>query len=267
MADIEDTPPATQPLPTAAATRLLPGQPTPATLPDPADLRPAGPARRWTWLLGGLTAGAGAVALTLSLVANLVDPAPTATPTAAVTTAATVPGGPPASSGPAGPATADYTTLVDGCALLRPETVERYIKGGTCTAPTPVGGATSSRGMWTSKDSGYVDAQVGVMLSPLAVSLYQQMLTTGRTTATGTGAKITDDRAVPGLGDQATLLYISYSGFGHVDLTAVRHNALVTVRYSASTHSGPALKDVPGDTAEAAAIACAKDVLGTLTTS
>ncbi|WP_329500422.1 hypothetical protein [Kitasatospora herbaricolor] len=266
MADIEDTPPATQPLPTAAATRVLPGQPTPATLPDPADLRPAGPARRWTWLLGGLTAGAGAVALALSLVANLVDPTPTATPTAAVTTPATVPGG-PSPSGPATPATADYTTLLDGCALLRPETVERYIKGASCTASNPVGGVTLSRGMWTSKASGYFDAQVSVMLSPLAETVYQQMLTTSRTTATGTGAKITDDRAVPGLGDRAALLYISYSGSGHVDLTAVQHNALVTVRYSASTHSGLALKDVPSDTAEAAAIACAKDALGTLTTS
>ncbi|MFF1867672.1 hypothetical protein [Kitasatospora herbaricolor] len=269
MADIEDTPPATQPLPTAAATRVLPGQPTPATLPDPADLRPAGPARRWTWLLGGLTAGAGAVALTLSLVANLVEPAPTATPTVAVTTPAAAPGG-PSSSGqvtPATPVTTDYTTLVEGCALLRPETVERYIKGAACTTPNPVGGVTLSKGAWTSKDSGYADAQVSVMLSPLAETVYQQMLTTSRTTATGTGATITDDRAVPGLGDKATLLYVSYSGFGHVDLTAVQHNALVTVRYSASTRSGLALKDVPGDTAEAAAIACAKDALGTLTAS
>ncbi|MEV0533619.1 hypothetical protein [Kitasatospora sp. NPDC050463] len=266
MADIEDTPPATQPLPTAVSTRVLPGQPTPATLPDPADLRPAGPARRWTWLLGGLTAGAGAAALALSLVANLVDPAPTAAPTTAVTSAAAVPGG-PSSSDPATPTTAPHTTLVDGCALLRPETVERYVKGATCTAPTSVGGTTLSRGAWTSKDSGYADAQVGVMLSPLAESVYQQTLTTSRTMATTTGAKITDDRAVPGLGDKATLLYTSYSGFGHVDLTVVQRNALVTVRYSALTHSGLTLKDVPSDTAEAAAIACAKDALATLTTS
>ncbi|MFI1911243.1 hypothetical protein ACH444_35990 [Streptomyces microflavus] len=262
MADIEDTPPATQPLPTAAPTRVLPGQPTPATLPDPADLRPAGPARRWIWLLGGLTAGAGAVSLALSLVANLASPAPTV----AVTTPTTVPGG-PSSSSPANPATAPYTTLVDGCALLRPETVERYIKGATCTAPKPMGDVPSSNGTWTSKDSGYADAKVSVMLSPIAETVYRQMLTISRTTATGTGAKITHDRAVPGLGDKATLLYTSYSGFGHVDLTAVQHNALVTVRYSAFTYSGLTPKNVPSDTAEAAAIACAKDALGTLTTS
>ncbi|MEU8924397.1 hypothetical protein AB0D10_26225 [Kitasatospora sp. NPDC048545] len=265
MADIEDTPPATQPLPTAASTRVLPGQPTPATLPDPADLRPAGPTRRWTWLLGGLTAGAGAAALALSLAANLVDPAPTAAPT----TAATVPGA-PSSSGPAAPTTpttAPYTTLVDGCALLRPETVERHIKGATCTAPPPAGGATTSNATWTSKATGYADAQVVVTLSPNAETIYQQMLTTSRTTATSTGAKMTDDRAVPDLGGKATLLYISYSGFGHVELTVVQRNALVTVRYSALTYSGLTLKDVPSDTAEAAAIACAKDALDTLTTS
>lgn len=136
MADIEDTPPATQP-PPSAPTRVLPGQPTPATLPDQADLRPAGPARRWTWLLGGLTAGAGAAAVALSLVANLANPPPTAAPT----TAATTPGGPSSSpsSGPATSTTAPPTTLVDGCALLRPETVERHIKGATCTAAKPVG--------------------------------------------------------------------------------------------------------------------------------
>ncbi|MFJ9847608.1 hypothetical protein ACIRYZ_45775 [Kitasatospora sp. NPDC101155] len=261
MADIEDTPPATQPLPTAASTRVLPGQPTPATLPDPADLRPAGPARRWTWLLGGLIAGAGAAALALSLAANLVDPAPPAAPTTAVTNPTTVPDG-PSSSGAANPAAAPYTTLVDGCALLRPETVERHIKGATCTAQTPVGGATTSNASWTSKDSGYANAQVAVVLSPIAEAVYQQMLAASRTAANGTGAKITDDRAVPGLGDKATLLYISYSGFGHVELTVVQHNALVTVRYSGLT-----LKDVPSATAEAAAIACAKDALDTLTTS
>ncbi|MFJ3713692.1 hypothetical protein [Streptomyces sp. NPDC090053] len=262
MADTEETPPATESLPTVAPTRVLPGQPTPATLPDPADLRPAGPTRRWTWLLGGLTAGAGAVALALSLVANLVNPAPTAAPT----TPATGPGK-PSSSVLATPSAAPYTTLVDGCALLRPETVERYIKGATCTVSKPVGSLTSSNGAWMGKDSGYADAQVIVTLSPHAESIYQQMLTTSRTTAAHTGAKITDDRTVPGLGDEGTLLYISYSGFGHVDLTVVQRNALVTVSYSALTHSGLTLKDVPSDTAEAAAIACAKDALGTLTTS
>lgn len=256
MADIEDTPPATQPPPTAAPTRVPPGQPTPAPLPDPADLRPAGPARRWTWLLGGLTAGAGAVALALSLVANLVDPAPTA----ASATAVTVTGGPSSST------VAPHTTLVDACALLRPKTVERYIKGATCTASTPSTGLDSSNAIWTSKKSGYADAQVGVMLSPLAETVYQQMLTVSRTTATTTGAKITDDRPVPGLGDKATLLYTSSSGYGHVDLSVVQNNALVTVRYSAGTYDGLTPKGVPTATAEAAAIACAKDALGTLTT-
>ncbi|MCY0928026.1 hypothetical protein OTB20_17850 [Streptomyces sp. H27-H1] len=206
MADIEDTPPATQP-PPSAHPRVLPVQPTPATHPGhpprpgrPAPRRP----RRWTWLLGGLTAGAGAAAVALTLVANLANPAPTAAPT----TAATIPGGPSSSpsSGPAIPTTAPHTTLVDGCALLRPETVERHIKGAaTCsTAAKPVGGETSSNGTWTSKDSGYASAMGHVMLSPLAESIYQQMLTISRTAATTTGAKITDDRAVPGLGDKAT---------------------------------------------------------------
>lgn len=251
MADTEDTPPAEHRQQTAAPTHVLPGQPTPATLPDPAELRPVGPTRRWTWLLGGLAAGAGAIALAMSLVANLADPAPTAAPTTAVT----------------GPATPPYTRLVDGCALLHPETVERHIKGATCTAPKHGGGGASSRGTWTSEESGYADAEGQVILSPHAESVYQESLTSDRTTATTTGAKIADDRAVPGLGDKATLLYTSYSGFGRVKLSVVQNNALVGVEYSAITQSGLGSEDVPMDTAEAAAIACAKDALSTLATS
>ncbi|WP_441247767.1 hypothetical protein [Kitasatospora sp. McL0602] len=265
MADIEDTPPATEPLPTVAATRFLPGQATPATLPDPADLRPAGPARRWTWLLGGITAGAGTAALALSLVANLVHPA-TAAPTATASVTPTVSAA-PSSSGPESPATAAYTTLVKGCALLRPETVDRYAKGATCLEQTTVGGTTISGGNWVSRGSGSTDMRVSVILSPLAEGVYQQMLTTDRTMATTTGMKITDDRVVPGLGDQATLLYTTVSGFGHVDLLVLQRNALITIRYDALTRSGYTLKDVPVATAEAAATACAQDVLGTLITT
>ncbi|MCX4776629.1 hypothetical protein [Streptomyces sp. NBC_01264] len=226
---------------------------TPHALPNPADLRPVGPAQRWIWLLGGLAAGAAAITLALSLAANLVEAAPAAAPT----TAATVTGG---------PETAPYTKLVDGCALLRPETVERYIKGATCTAQEQRAGEASSNGMWTSMTSGYAEARIGVGLSPFAEGVYQQTLTISRNMATTTGAKITDDRAVPDLGDKATLLYTSYSGYGRAKLSVVRNNALVTVEYSASTYSGLTRKDVPVDTAEAAAIACAKDVLGTLAT-
>lgn len=250
MADIEDTPPAEQQPPTAEPTRVLPVQPVPATLPDPADLRPVGPARRWTWLIAGLTAGAGATALALSLVAHLTDPAP-----AAPSTAATVTGG---------PTTQPYTTLVDGCALLRPETVERHLKGATCTAPKHSDDGTTSNGSWTSKDSGYADAQVDVILSPFVESVYQESLTSRRTTGTTTDAKIIVDRAVPGLGDKATLFYTSYSGYGRVNLSVVRNNALVSVEYSAIASSGPSSEDVPRDVAEAAAIACAEDALGTL---
>ncbi|MDD9380283.1 hypothetical protein M8Z33_27240 [Streptomyces sp. ZAF1911] len=252
MADIEETPPSEQQRPAPAPTRVLPVQPVPATLPDPADLRPVGPARRWTWLIAGLAAGAGAAALALSLVANLADPAP-----APPTTAVTVTGG---------PTTEPYTTLVDGCALLRPETVELYLKGATCTAPKHGADGTTSFGSWTSKDSGYADAQVEVMLSPFAESIYQESLTSHRTPASTTDAKIIVDRAVPGLGDKATLFYTSYSGYGRVTLWAVRNNALISVEYAAITSSGPTPEDVPRDVAEAAAIACAKDALGTLTT-
>ncbi|MGW5399326.1 hypothetical protein [Streptomyces sp. NPDC003952] len=254
MADTEDTPPAPQHLPTTAPTRVLPDQPTPATLPDPADLR-VGPARRWTWLLGGLVAGTGAVALALSLVANLTDPAPA--PAAAPTPAATATGASP---------TPPHTTLVDGCALLRPETVEQYIKGATCTASPIDAGLVSSRGNWLSKVSGFAYAQVYVGLSPFAESVYQKTLTDSRTTATTTGAKITDDRSVPGLGDKATLLYTDFGSSGRVSLSVLQKNALIGVEYSGFTSSGLTVKDIPRDIAEAAAIACAKDALATLTT-
>ncbi|MFI5764223.1 hypothetical protein ACIA8F_25205 [Streptomyces sp. NPDC051563] len=252
MADTEDTPPARQHLPTVPPTRVLPEQPTPATLPDPADLRPVGPARRWTWLLAGLAAGAGAIALALSLVANLTDPAPAAAPAAGVTAT----GAPP---------TQPHTTLVDGCALLRPETVERHIKGATCIA-SPSSGGASSRGTWTSKQAGYADMEVEIVLSPSAESIYQETLTLDRTTATTTGAKITDDRSVPGLGDKATLLYTDYGSSGRVSLSVLQKNALIGVEYSGFTSSGLTVKNIPRDIAEAAAIACAKDALATLTT-
>ncbi|MFE4265337.1 hypothetical protein [Streptomyces sp. NPDC056883] len=253
MADAEGTPPAERELPTAPPTRVLPVQPVPATLPDPADLRPVGPARRWTWLIAGLAAGASAAALVLSLVAHLSDPAP-APPTTAVTVAG-------------GPTTEPYTALADGCALLRPETVERHLRGAACTAPKHGDDGTTSRGTWTSKDSGYADAEVQVLLTPFAESIYQEGLTSHRTPDTTTGAKIIVDRAVPGLGDEATLFYTSYGGYGRVNLSVVRNNALVTVEYSAFTSAGPTPEDVPRDVAEEAAIACAKDALGTLTTS
>ncbi|MER7770930.1 hypothetical protein [Kitasatospora sp. NPDC096140] len=260
MAEIEDTPPATQPLPTLPSTRPLPAQATPATLPDPADLRPAGPNRRWTWLLGGITAGAGTAALVLGLVANLVTPTTTAatTPTATAT---------PASSGPATPSTAPYTAVVAGCALLRPETVDRYAKGAACTEQKPVGGATSATGGWDSRTSGLTTVQVWVTLSPLADRVYQQTLSSDRTLAATAGMKITDDHAVPGLGEKATLLYTTISGFGHVDLVVLQRNALITIRYEAHTLSGFTLKDIPPTDAEAAATACAQDALATLTTS
>ncbi|MGW4809419.1 hypothetical protein [Kitasatospora sp. NPDC004272] len=257
-------PPTTRPLPPPAATRVLPEQPTPATLPDPADLRPAGPARRWTWLLGGLAAGAGAVALALSLLAHLTDPAPSAAASAAPSTATSAVGG-SSSPAPTAPSTAPalYTELADGCALLRPETVERYAKGATCTASPAVGGTVSARGTWTG-GSGYATVEVGVLLSPQAGSVYQQTVTIDRTSASGAGGKITGDRTVPGLGDRATVLHVAYGNFGRVTLTALRGNALVTVGYSAAAGSGPSAEGAP-DPAEAAAVAFAQDALGTLT--
>ncbi|AUG75324.1 hypothetical protein CFP65_0352 [Kitasatospora sp. MMS16-BH015] len=279
MAEIEDTPPATEPLPPTPVTRPLPPEATPATLPDPADLRPAGPARRWTWLIGGITAGAGTAALALSLVANLVTPAPAATQanaaTATSTASSTVPATPSSSGPSSGPSSAStspsaavYTTLVGGCSLLRSETVDRYAKGTTCTEQKPVSEAvTMADGSWTRTGSGYTNLQVIVMLNPLAESVYQTTLTGDRTMATTAGMKITDDRVVPGLGDKATLLYTVVSGFGHVDLVVLQRNALVTIRYEALTGSGFPPKDVPVATAEAAAIAGARDALGTLTSS
>ncbi|MFD5148580.1 hypothetical protein [Streptomyces sp. NPDC058401] len=252
MTDTEDTPPAPGQPPAPASTRVLPEQPTPATLPDPADLRPVGPARRWTWLLTGLAAGAGAVALVLSLVANLAEPAPTAAP-------------PPAATATGAPATPPPTTLVDGCALLRPETVEHYVKGATCTASPIASGLAASTGNWLSKESGYTYAQVEALLASSAESVYQQTLTVRRTTATTTGAKITVDRAVPGLGDKATLLYTDFGSSGRVTLSVLQKNALISVEYSGFTSSGLTIKNIPRDIAEAAAIACAKDALATLT--
>ncbi|MFD7451189.1 hypothetical protein [Kitasatospora sp. NPDC059827] len=260
MAEIEDTPPATQPLPTLPRTSPLPAQAVPATLPDPADLRPGGPARRWTWLLGGITAGAGAAALVLGLVANLVTP--TATASSATNASAAV-----ASSGPASPSAALYTASAAGCSLVRPETVARYAKGAPCTEQKPIGGIPVTGGSWTSQDSGLIMLQVLVTLSPSTDSIYQETLSSARTmAATSAGTmKITDDRPVPGIGEKATLLYTVAWGYGRIELVVLQRNALITVNYQAATRSGYTLKDVPPSEAEAAATAAARDALGTLT--
>ncbi|MFJ9456210.1 hypothetical protein ACIRST_14110 [Kitasatospora sp. NPDC101447] len=104
-------------------------------------------------------------------------------------------------------------------------------------------------------------------MSWLADRVYQQTLSSDRTLAATAGMKITDDHAVPGLGEKATLLYTTISGFGHVDLVVLQRNALITIRYEAHTLSGFTLKDIPPTDAEAAATACAQDALATLTTS
>ncbi|MEU8512939.1 hypothetical protein AB0C76_15325 [Kitasatospora sp. NPDC048722] len=288
MAEIEDTPPATEPLPTLPGTRPLPPQPTPATLPDPADLRPAGPSRRWTWLLGGVTAGAGAAALVLGLVANLVTPAATAGTTAAtsvspattVSATTTVSPAPtlslspaptlsvtPAASGPASPTTAPYTTLPAGCALVRPETVDRYAKGTSCSEQKDVGGMTNASAGWHSNDGGWTMMQVMVQLSPIADYLYETTVAAHRTGGATTGMKVTDDRAVPGIGEKATLLYTTMNGNGHADLVALQRNALITISYEKGTFSGVTLKDIPPADAEAAATAWAQDVVATLAAS
>ncbi|MFF2432194.1 hypothetical protein [Streptomyces mirabilis] len=263
MDDIEDTPPAAKPLPTVAATQLFPTQPTPAPLPDQADLRPAGPTRRWTWLLGGITAGAGTAALVLSLVATLVSPAAT-TPAAAATTSATAP-----SSSSAKPTDAPYTTLAKGCSLLRPATVAHYAKGATCTAGSTVGGETNSSAVWATKDyrTGYAFVQVEVQLNTQGESVYQQILTLDRSTLPTSGMKIADDRAVPGLGDKAALLYSTGSGVGRVDLVVLQRNALISITYEGAALSGFTPTAVPSATAETAATACARDALATLTAS
>lgn len=270
MAEIEDTPPATQPLPTLPHTSPLPAQAVPATLPDPADLRPGGPARRWTWLLGGITAGAGTAALVLGLVANLVTPTATASAgpaTAGATNASAAAGSTAAaSSGPSSSAAALYTASAAGCALVRPETVARYAKGASCTEQKSAGTGTS-RGSWNGQDSGLIMLQVVVTLTPNADSLYQATLSSTRTVAATTNMKITDDRSVPDVGAKATLLYTVAWGYGRVELVVLQRNAVVTVDYQAATRSGYTLKDVPPSDAEAAATAAARDALGTLTTS
>ncbi|MGA5821475.1 hypothetical protein ACPC54_26825 [Kitasatospora sp. NPDC094028] len=270
MAEFEDTPPATEPLPTLPRTSPLPPPATPATLPDPADLRPAGPARRWTWLLGGITAGAGAAALVLGLVANLVTPTNLVTPPTTASSATNVnasAAAPP--SGPASPSAAPYTALAAGCALVRPETVARYAKGAPCKEGAPMPNAiTMSSGSWTSLDSGMTMMQVIVILSPAAGTVYQESLRSARSLATTVATmKITDDRAVPGLGEQATLLYTVSSGFGSIELVVLQRNAVVTVKYQSATRSGYTVKDVPPSDAEAAATAAARDALATLTAS
>ncbi|MFJ4188268.1 hypothetical protein [Kitasatospora sp. NPDC089509] len=266
MAEIEDTPPTTEPLPTLPRTSPLPPQVAPATLPDPADLRPGGPARRWTWLLGGITAGAGAAALVLGLVANLVTPTATASAGSAASPSSAAAASAPPSS-PASPSAAPYTALPAGCSLVRPETLARYAKGAPCTEGAPVTNAvTMSSGSWTSLDSGMTTMQVIVTLSGAAGGIYQQTLSSARTLTAAT-MKITDDRAVPGIGEQATLLYTVSSGYGSIELVVLQRNAVIIVKYRAATRSGYTLKDVPPSDAEAAATAAARDALNTLTAS
>ncbi|MFD7908230.1 hypothetical protein ACFV4G_39065 [Kitasatospora sp. NPDC059747] len=79
--------------------------------------------------------------------------------------------------------------------------------------------------------------------------------------------KVTDDRAVPGIGEKATLFYTTMNGYGHADLVVLQRNALITISYEKGTFSGVTLKDIPPADAEAAATACGQDVVATLAAS
>ncbi|MFB7668066.1 hypothetical protein ACFC1R_29785 [Kitasatospora sp. NPDC056138] len=238
---------------------------TPATLPDQADLRPAGPARRWTWLLGGVAGGAGGAALVLGLTAALTSPPATvaagsAAPTPSVSSTAS-----PAASATASP-TALYTHLADGCSLLRPETVTTYAPGTTCQAHVAEPGAVTSGAIWHSSmpSTSFTYLVVGAQLHSDNDSAYQQLLATDRSMLPASGQKLIDDRPVNGLGDKATILYSTSSGIGQVNLVVLQHNAMVTIEYEATTMSSYGMRSVPQSTAESAAITCARDALATL---
>ncbi|MDH6122336.1 hypothetical protein ABH930_006688 [Kitasatospora sp. GAS204A] len=270
--DMEDTPPA------IPATRALPVSPTPATLPDQADLRPAGPARRWTWLLGGVAGGAGGVALVLGLTAALTSPpatvaASSAAPRPSVSSTTSPAAPPPSVSSTTSPAvsatgspTALYTHLVDGCSLLRPATVTTYVSGAKCQAHEAEPGAVTSGAVWQSSmpDTSLTDLFVGAQLDSYNDSVYQELLATDRSMLSASGQELVDDRPVNGLGDKATIFYSTDSDIGQVNLVVLQRNALVTIMYEATTMSGYAMRPVPQSTAESAAIACARDALTTL---
>lgn len=217
------------------------------------------PARqRRPWLLGALVCVVAAVSTFVPVFA-MTGPPPNAVPDPPV---AAPTGAPDPLAGDTSGRT--FTHVPEQCALLSPETVTRYLPGTTCNpnAYQPAAGK-GAHGMWGSPPSqvlsSYINTSVLVLLSPIATrSVFNQMKNEAATMFTG--LTVTDSRPVTDLGEDAYLVYGTYSLNSRAYLLVIDGNAGITIDHSASVRQQP----VPQEQAEAAVIAMAHDVIRSL---
>jgi hypothetical protein len=213
--------------------------------------------QRRPWLLGALVCAVASVSTFVPVYAmtgpstNVASGPPAATPT--------VPSNPFAD-----PSTGrTFTHVAEPCALLSPETVTRYSPNATCNPHVFQPQAnTGSNAIWRSPPaqvlSQYFTISVEVILSPAARVVHNRMKTSATTMFTG--LKVTDSRPITGLGDEAYVVYGTYSTGSRTYLLVLDGNAVIIIDYNGSIKQKP----IPHEQAQAAVQAMARDVIAGL---
>ncbi|ANZ20595.1 hypothetical protein SNOUR_36835 [Streptomyces noursei ATCC 11455] len=239
-------------------------QPAPSTLPDggaPAAGRPPRGAR--PWLIGGGAALAVAAVVGVALALSGGDGTGTA--------AGQAPGGAVTSPGPGAgaPEGKTYTKAPEGCQLIKAATVARIAPGTECK-PSQFDNATMAAtitrmpGWKTPFGSGgaMLHMNVDLTVGPAAKSLYD-MKKHSALFALAKMRKVTDSRSIGGFGDEAYLVHgVDKPPMNLAEATVIVRsgNAAYTVSYTYD----PGRSGINQQQAEDAALAAARDVLGSL---
>lgn len=214
--------------------------------------------QRRPWLLGALICAVASVSTFVPVFA-MTAPSPSVAASGSTAATPTVPSNPLADPNSG----RTFTQAAEPCALLSPETITRYSPNTTCNPNVvqPQKG-TGSHAMWNSPPaqvlSQYFTISIEVILSPGAHLVHNQMKNTALTMFTG--LQVTDSRPIPGLGDEAYLVYGTYSIGSRAYLLVLDGNAGIVIDYNGSIKQKP----IPAEQATAAVQAMAHDVIAGL---
>lgn len=162
-----------------------------------------------------------------------------------------------------------FTHAPKGCGLVKPATIATYLPRANCDeGPKPVGtgGDTIQRSpIWTTINiaPGLVSGQISLQLtiSADAPNMYQD----GKDRELTAIPRISDKRAVGGLGDEAYIVYGIGRGESETEIVARWGNAELDLTFHAGVDA-PGGNDtpIPPAKAEAAATAAARDAYAAL---
>lgn len=255
-------PPAQPPGATSAWSQQLPPAP-PQYGPPGAPGAPRGSAR--PWLIGG-----GAALAVAAIVGVIIATSGGGGKSDASGTPG-VPGAPGGTAKPSAlaPAEKTFTHVPDGCSLIKASTIASIAPGAACTPSqfdnTTMAAMITKMPRWESPSGAgeLIQMNVHLQVSATAKSFYgiekQSALN-----VLGKMATITDSRSLSGLGEEAYVVHATekspFDG-GEAHVIVREGNAEFSVGYTYSNSSGPAKTQ---QQAEDAAIAAARDVLGSL---